>query len=51
MLSQLAVEIEPDDDGYHGIVTDALDAVVHITDTCATLEDAARAAWEWISNQ
>jgi hypothetical protein len=48
MLSQLAVEIEPDDDGFHGIVTDATLAVVHVTNTYPGLEEAARAAWNWI---
>ena len=48
MFSPLAVEVEPDDDGYHALVTDGTDAVVHVTNTYARREEAARAAWDWI---
>jgi hypothetical protein len=46
-----AVELEADESGYHAIVTDATDTVVHITDSHATLEAAARAAWTWIERE
>jgi hypothetical protein len=46
-----AVQLEPDPDGWHAIVTDATDTVVHITDSYPTLEAAARAAWTWIERE
>jgi hypothetical protein len=48
---QLAVQVEPDECGYHAIVLDAADVVAHITDSHASIEEAARAAWEWIERQ
>jgi hypothetical protein len=44
---QLAVELEPDEDGWHGVVTDAADSVIHVSDSYPSLEAAALAAWEW----
>jgi hypothetical protein len=45
------VQLEADPDGWHAIVLDAADVVVHITDSYATLEAAARAAWTWIDRE
>jgi hypothetical protein len=46
-----AVELEADEDGYHAIVLDATDTVLHITDSYPTLEAAARAAWTWLDRE
>ncbi len=43
-----AVQVEPEECGWHAIVLDAENAVVFITDSYVVLEDATGAAWEWI---
>ena len=49
MLSQLYIEVEPDEYGHHAVVIDVSDdCVLHVTNTYATLEDAEAAARQWI---
>jgi hypothetical protein len=49
MIDTIAIEIEEDEYGYHGVVIDlADDAVLHVSNTFAAHEDAERAARDWI---
>ncbi len=49
MLDKLACEIEEDDTGYHAAVIDVGDdSVLYVSDSFFRMEDAERAASEWI---
>ncbi len=46
---QLLIEVEPDEHGYHAYVVDlGIDAVLHVTDSFSTEENAIRAACAWV---
>ena len=49
ILTQLAVEVEPDDCGFHSVIIDLSDdAVLHVSNSYPAPEDAERAARTWI---
>ncbi len=51
MLTQLVIEPERDEDGYHAAIIDiALDAVLYVTDSFKAIEDAIGAAQRWIND-
>ncbi len=51
MYDLLTIEPEREDDGhYHAAIIDiGEDAVLHVTDSFRTVEDAVKAAQEWIA--
>jgi hypothetical protein len=50
MLYQLAIETEPDECGFHSVVVDISDdAVLFVTDSHNTPEQAERQARDWIN--
>jgi hypothetical protein len=49
-MFRLTIEIEPDDfAGYHAIISDA-DAVLFITDSYLSPQDAKQAAQQWLED-
>jgi hypothetical protein len=53
MLDLLTIEVEPDDDGFHAVIIEiGTDAVLYVSNTFASPEDAERSARDWLrSNQ
>ncbi len=49
MLTQLVIEPERDEDGYHAVVVDiGEDCILHVTDSYSGAGEAVRAAQTWI---
>jgi hypothetical protein len=47
IIVEVSVQIEPDADGFHAVITDAENRVLHVTDSLPTVLDACVAAWTW----